>query len=106
MDLFNDPTFRVFGLVLLIGLVGILLVLLVARFEKKRRFWKYLIPAVLLLAGVYLFILARNTPEAWGAIGYMVLAIIAFASSLPGMAAAIVIDVRRNKRLQEGKPKQ
>ncbi len=103
MNLFNDPSFRVIGLVLLVGLVGILLVLLVAHYEKKRHFWKYLIPGFLLLAGAYLFMLARATPEAWGAIGYMIMALIAFVASLPGILTAIILDIRRNKENSAGR---
>lgn len=102
MDLFNDPNFRVLGMVLLVAVVSVLLVLLFARYEKKRRFWKYLIPVFLLLTGIFFFVVARTTTEVWGAIGYMLMAFIAWVSSVPGLITAIVLDVIKNKRNSGG----
>ena len=106
MELFNDPNIRVLGMVLLVALISVLLVLLFARYEKKHRFWKYLIPGLLLLAGILFFVAAKTSSEVWGAIGYMLMALIAWVSSVPGIITAIILDVRKNKQISGGPTKR
>lgn len=90
--------------ILLTGIVLLGIVLFIARFERNRRFWKY-IPAILLFAGgAASFVKAGWFSEGLEGLGYIILSMLILGGFVVTLFTAMIIDlIRRYNKKRAGK---
>lgn len=91
---------RLLLLVLLVGIAFSGVVILIAKFQKKRRYLKYIPSAILFAATIACIVKARWFSEGMEGLGYIIFAMLALGSCILTLITAVAIDVfaRYNKR--------
>lgn len=97
-DFINNSTVRLVGMILLLGIPSVLITLLIAKHEGRRRSLKYMLPIILILLSAACFINGIFFDNTMGGLGYIVLGIILVVPGMAGFLTAIIAGARHNKR--------